>query len=287
VCSVLDQADDVLAIISADIEFVAQRWPQRSVGPELAAYIADRLMEEGDLCAVLSRLRVRDLFLAWWSGLGEPAGIAAVEEEFADDLRAIERRFRRLPVEDARQDLRIKLFTREAGEQPRIHGYSGFGFLRNWLRVTAVRSFLDAARALERRREREPNDEFWAGLADSSPDPRLAHLRDQLSAGAKHAFAAAIDALEPRQRNFLRHAHVDKLTLDQIASLYSVHRATVARALARARQQLVEDTRANLAATLRVGEEELESVIRALDTGLDLSLSRVLATQACTPSDAK
>jgi RNA polymerase sigma-70 factor (ECF subfamily) len=74
----------------------------------------------------------------------------------------------------------------------------------------------------------------------------------------------------------LRHATIDGLTLDQIAATYQVHRATVARTLASARQKLLETTRAGVIANLGIVSAELDSAIKLLDSQIDLSLSRVL-----------
>jgi len=74
-----------------------------------------------------------------------------------------------------------------------------------------------------------------------------------------------------------RVAAFDRHTLDQIATHYAVHRATVARTLAAAREQLIAGTRAGIVAAIGISPDELSSVIRALDTNFELSLSRVLA----------
>ena len=249
------------------------RWPDaRDPDAGFIQYLSDRLVRQAELASAMPRLRIEDLFLAWWSGL-EPAGIAAFEAAFESDLRRVVARFPRLPADELRQQLRIKLFVGKA----RIHDYSGFGFLQNWLRVTAVRSFVDVARAMRTRRYEDELDEVeLLGLPAAGGDPRSAQLQLQLGDAIKRAFAAAVAALAPRQRTFLRHAYVDRNTLDQIAATYQVHRATVARTLATARAQLVEQTRAGVVAALGVSADDLTSAIAALDSQLELSLSRVL-----------
>ena len=52
-----------------------------------------------------------------------------------------------------------------------------------------------------------------------------------------------------------------------------VHRATVARWLAELREHLLAATRAHLAESLQLKEDELDSLIRLLRTELSLSLS--------------
>jgi RNA polymerase sigma-70 factor (ECF subfamily) len=255
------------------------RWPEATPDQAFADFLTSKLAGQKDLAAALPRLRVDDLLLAWWAGGGEGRAVQAFEAAHAEVLTRLCQRFHRLPADELRQRLRVRLFVAQGATAPRIHDYSGFGFLENWLRVTAVRVFIDEARTQERRSLEDELDEVdLLGLGVSSPDPALEPFRAQLGGAVKKAFAGAVAQLTPRERNFLRHAHVDQLTLDQIAALYHVHRATVARTLASARASLIERTRAGVASELKLPADELQSAIRLLDSRLDLSLSRVLAS---------
>lgn len=230
-----------------------------------------------DLGRRLGQLRVDDLYLAWWAGQGGAAGIAAFERTFAPDLDRLLARFHRLPSDDLRQQLRVRLFVGTATTPPRVLAYAGLGHLQNWLRVTASRLFVDTARA-SRGKDREVDDEPLLMALPAADDPELGQLRAQLHEAIKPALAAAAAALAPRARTFLRHVYVDELTLDQIAALHDVHRATVARTLASARADLWAATRAEVAERLGVGAEQLASVVRYLGSQFDLSLSRVFAS---------
>ena len=265
---------------SAELATARQRWPEATITDDaLAAALVARLATQADVAAALARLRVEDLFLAQWCATGEPRAIAAFESVHRADVDAVLARFRRLSItpDELRQTLRIKLFVGPNGKPPRIGDYSGFGFLQNWLRVTALRTLVDVARSERARRLEELlADDDFVGMPALGPDAPARISRDEVSRAVKLAFARAVAGLAPRQRNFLRHAHVDSLTLDQIASLYKVHRATVARTLAQARTELVDATRAELATQLGVAPDSLDSVVRAADSRIDLSLSRVL-----------
>lgn len=266
--------------VAAELASVRRTYPDADVTDErFATALASRLATQKDRVSALAHLRVNDLFLAQWCLSGDARAIAAFESVHRTELDALFGRFRQLAVTDdeMRQTLRIKLFVGAAGKDPRIGEYSGFGFLQNWVRVTALRALVDLARS-ERARKLEEvlaDDDMLALTPhDSNLDSR--YTRDQINRAIKQAFARAIAALVPRQRNFLRHAHVDGLTLDQIAALYRIHRATVARTLAQAREMMMMETRRELAAQLGLADEQLESLVRAADSCIDLSLSRVL-----------
>jgi RNA polymerase sigma-70 factor (ECF subfamily) len=264
--------------LARELAAARARWPDAAVTDDaLGDAIRERAAIQRDPAAALARLRVEDLLLARWCATGDPRAITAFERTHRNDLDAIVARFRRLavPEDELRQVLRIKLFV---GEKPRISEYSGFGFLQNWVRVTALRALVDVARR-ERTRKLEEllADDDLLGVAQPSAELAARYSRAELSHAVKQAFARAVADLAPRQRNFLRHAHVDALTLDQIAALYGVHRATVARTLAQARAELMSATRRELGEQLGIADSELDSVVRSADSRIDLSLSRVLA----------
>lgn len=259
--------------LEAALDAIAARWP--GFDGDLAGYaahVAERLAAKPDPAAALARLHAEDLFLAWWTTTGEPAALAAFEAAYGGELARIAARFAgTAPTDELVQQLRVKLFV---GDRARIHDYSGQGGLLAWLRVVSVRDFVDAARASRGARYHKELDEaellgIPAAADATPPSPALV-------AAIKHAFASAVASLAPRQRALLRHAYVDRLTLEQIADSYAIHRATVARILASAREQLVEHTRRDVIAALGVAPSELASAIGTLERRLDLSLSRVL-----------
>lgn len=245
---------------------VRERWPAAPALDEFAepfaAVLASRLAP---------RMAITELFLAWWCSTGAAAALQAFEREHGPELRRLAARFRELSADELLQHLRIKLFLGGPEAAPRILEFRGSGSLRGWLRVTAVRAFVDLQRShAPRARERELEDSelFW--------DPRGGQVSQEVAAAIKRGFAVAVGKLAPRERVFLRHVYVDRHTLEQIAATYSIHRATVARVLAAARARLVEEARAAAAAELGGDGDELDTAIRALNSHVELSLSRVL-----------
>lgn len=266
--------------LAGELATARARFPEATVDDRaLADAVMRQLAEQRDPAAALARLRVDDLLLAQWCATGDPRAIATFERVHRGDIDAVLARFRRLTLapDELRQLLRIKLFVGNEGRAPRIADYSGFGFLQNWLRVTALRALVDLARS-ERARKLEEllDDDDLLGTPAESIDIVPPGVRARYGAALKHAFARAVAQLAPRQRNLLRHAHVDQLTLDQIAALYKIHRATVARNLAQARADLVDSTRRELGESLGVVDGAIDSVVAAADRRIDLSLSRLL-----------
>jgi RNA polymerase sigma-70 factor (ECF subfamily) len=71
---------------------------------------------------------------------------------------------------------------------------------------------------------------------------------------------------------------VEGLALERIGAMYRTHKSTVSRWLARARQQVLEGTRARLAERLRLSPDELHSLLRDVPGQLELSLPALLAS---------
>jgi len=252
----------------ARVDAALARWPQLRAGPPLVAFLAERLPKLD-----LARAPVEDLLLAWWTSTGASDAIAAFETEYAGILGGLLAKFHKLPADDLRQRLRVKLFV---GEASKIREYRGTGTLASWLRVTAARVFVDAARSEVTRPTTDLDDVDLLGLAVPGGSNRDRQQREELAAAIKQALHEAIAGLAPRERTFLRHATVDDLTLEQIAAAYDVHRVTVARTLKSARERLLTETRARVLQRLGIEVEQLTSALAVLDSRLDLSLSRVL-----------
>jgi RNA polymerase sigma-70 factor (ECF subfamily) len=134
--------------------------------------------------------------------------------------------------------------------------------------------------AVDRLRSREvttSEDEVLEQLADWSDGPELAHVRARYTSELKLAFEAALATLDVRERNVLRHHFIDRLALDEVGALYGVHKATASRWLEAARTTLSKRTRAHFQGRVQVMPSELESIMRLVQSHVDLSLSRVLS----------
>ena len=68
------------------------------------------------------------------------------------------------------------------------------------------------------------------------------------------------------------------VTLEQLAQMYSVHRATVVRWLAAARETVFGATREHVAETIGAPAEELDEMFELVKSRVELSVERLLAS---------
>lgn len=254
-------------------------WPGVAIGDDLiAARLAARLRDDAELRATPGGLEAHDadVFLAIALAAGDPGAVRAFEERFVPLMDHALRRLR-LPagtVDELKQVLRFDLLVGDGA--PKIADYAGRGELAAWLRVTATRRALSAVRRTGRAaREESLDDMLLEHWPDATPGPESKHLRAKYTAELKRAIREAFAALEVRQRNMLRQHVLDELTIDDLARLYRVHRATCARWLADARADLGKGTRKRLIAALGLQFREVESLLRFLDSDIELSISRI------------
>lgn len=252
-------------------------WPELAVAAApFVAHVA-RCLADGEVDETsLSALRIDDLALAFACGTGSSDAIWAFEQHYADHVRAIVARFGESAelTDEVHQRLRTRLFVAQVGEPPGIWSYTGRGGLLAFIRTAALRITLDLLRARDARREVDD-----AALAElpAADDPELRYLKLLYRRELKAAFEAAFASLPPRARTLIRHTVVDRLSIDKIAAIYDLHRTTISRQLHETRRALVEGTRGELARKLRLSPGELDSVMRFIQSDVDLSIERLAA----------
>lgn len=216
-----------------------------------------------------------DLHLAHAAAGGCPAALARFEHEALPAARAGLRALKVADhaIDEALQRVRDKLLV-GAGQRPRLLDYRGDGRLRAWVRVVAIREHLMAQRGL--RHELSLDDAMLAAVPDPADDPALAVLRQHYRAELATALTTAIAALELRDRSLLRYSLVDGLDLGAIAAIFHTHKSTISRWLTRARTRVWTLTRDALTRPGGLDRADVDSLVRAVRSGLDLSLARLL-----------
>ena len=170
--------------------------------------------------------------------------------------------------------VREKLVVGSDARGPRIADYAGEGELVVWARVIAIRAALDE---LRRRKRQVPADDRLFAAASPALDPALALARRQSAELIKTAFHAGLAALAPRQRNLIRQHLLDGLSIDELGTMYQIHRVTAARWLAAARADLWSHVKKQLRATLALSESAVAAMLDDIRSTLDLSIDRALA----------
>jgi len=239
---------------------------------DFAAELAARLNDddEADVARWWDHLRAGDLYLASACVRGVDGALDRFERPG-------------LQADDLIQLLRAKLFTMPGdggaapGARPRIATYTGQGFLQNWIRVTATRTFIDCGRTHDDPPEVPMRNELVAVLPEPKGDPELQLLKREHMTHFKASFAEAVAALDSADRLLLKQHLVERLTIDQLGALYHLHRASAARRIAKARDALLVATRIALARRLGVPPERVASVLELVASRLEASIERLLA----------
>lgn len=216
-----------------------------------------------------------DLYLA----CGCLEGVAGAHELFEEQiLTQLPQFLQRYRLDDAmlaeiKQRVRERLFVGRDGQQPKLAEYAGLGPLGAWTRMVSVRVALTQ---LEER-QHEPLDPHQLAIETISggSDPELTYLQSQHQEQFRTALSQAVASLTSEQRNLLRLHLFDGLSIDKLGALFHVHRATAARWLQAAREQVLTATRRNLQEALKLSGSEVDSLVRVMSSQLDLSLSRL------------
>ncbi len=254
-------------------------YPDLAVDPERFGAALARGRREGRTPeAWLAAVRAADLWLAVACEAGDAGALERFQRALAPEVRRAAQRSQRAPIDadDLVQLVWQKLFVGEPGAPPKIGEYAGEGDLKGWVRVVAVRSLVDVGRKRSGGEAPASAERAVEVLFAAGDDPELEYLKRHYRLEFSTAFTEAIAALAPEDRTALRHHFVDRLTIDQIAHAQGIHRATAARRVQKAREDLLADTRRRLMARLRLSRGELESVMRMIESQLHVSVGRLL-----------
>jgi RNA polymerase sigma-70 factor, ECF subfamily len=232
----------------------------------------------------LAPLHLSDLYLACGCADGDSQALAAFDTQHLQRLGAQLARGGSTAdtIEEVLQRLRLEILVRRGDRPPGIEGYRGRSGLHAWLQVVGVR---EAAR-VEKRARREilgDDDEMWVDIVSS--DPELSYLKDVYRQAVVVALRVALDGLDGEELRYLRWNLADGLSIDDIAARAGVHRATAARRLERARDNVAAGIRDELARRLRITSDEIDELLKMVRSRLDVSVRGVLGVmgETCGP----
>jgi RNA polymerase sigma-70 factor, ECF subfamily len=243
--------------------------------PNFAAELARRLGAAADP-AQLARVRADHLYLAIACAAGDAAAIRRFEAEFIREVDAAARRLRARPdqADEVRGHLHRILFVSEPGRIAALRQFSGRGDLGGYVRVLATRELLRVIK--KGRAEVGISDEDFIDMLSPASDVELGYLRQHYCDDVSAAMSAALASLDDRPRALLRYSVIDGWSIDRIAALYGVHRATAARWVAAAREELGVRIRAELVARMAIIADEADSIVRLVQSRIEVSLERLL-----------
>ena len=81
--------------------------------------------------------------------------------------------------------------------------------------------------------------------------------------------------LDENQRALLRMHYARGVSLEQLTKVYGVHRVTLSRRLAAARQQILDSAVAELTRDTAMNEADCRSLLRTLRSRIELSLGKL------------
>ncbi len=251
-------------------------WPDLAVvpAPRFAEELARRLGESATLAAI-GELH-HDIYLAIAAVAGDTAAIAACEQIGRREVEFAASRLRATPsqAEETRSELGRLMFTAEGDRACAIAGFTGRGDLRGYARVIVARAL---ARRMQRdRREVTLDDQVMDAFAPTAA-PEIALLREQYRPQVDAALRACIAALSDRHRAVLRYHLIEGWSIDQLGERYGVHRATAARWLTAAREDLGARIRAELADKLAIPESQVDSIVALVTSRIEVSVERLLS----------
>jgi RNA polymerase sigma-70 factor len=274
----------LLAPASRFVERARDVWAELAA-PDPDLVIASLELQEFDGTAEhLEQLDAAEIWLCGGCAGGHGRAISAFDRRYIEPLDGA---LGALGLDsagrdDVKQRVRDKLLSGDDPASSRLLGYVGRGRLPGLVKVVAMRAALDRLRSDRRHAARTDRMDAVDRLIETDLGPELRAIEDQHQGEVKAAFEAAVHALGTVDRGILRLHLLEGAVIDDIAALHGVHRSTAARWLDRIRATISNRVREELGARLRLDPSALASLFRAVDSRIDLSLSRVLGVTAET-----
>jgi RNA polymerase sigma-70 factor, ECF subfamily len=269
------QRQSVLQQLTQSLQTAREQFPNVAISDDQwLSQIAVLAPQPICVSDVLDGLATNDLYLAGACSHGDPQalrichGLLVREAGFAAGVGRMSDTLRDEAIAVTQSYMFVIRETRPAA----IGDYAGRGALRSWLRVSVAREMVRLAKKQQLSVELEDR---LVGDTEFE-DPMLAQLKVTYRSEMAAAFRAALGELPPRDRTLLRYQLVDGLSIDDIGAIYRVHRATAARWLAKVREDLISGTRGLLAQSLGVDSQEAASIVRLVQSQLDVSVIKHL-----------
>ena len=241
-----------------------------------SSFLSSRRAADVTLAMQLATSCLDDLYLACACIAGDAAAVTRFEREILPCVEPVLARWAPVVADETRQQVRAMILVDHNGRGPLLQSYAGRGPLRGWVAVVAARQASKTWRA-DHRAIPVDDDALFDALAPAS-DPTMSLIKAEAAAAFKAAFVLVLGELPRRERTMLRLHFLDALSIDDIAPMYGVHRATVARWLAAARAIVLSRTRDQLRQALGITTYEVDSLIRLVESRIEFD-TQLLASR--------
>lgn len=270
----LDSVEDLEQTLEELVRRSTEQWPAFSISTEkYLRVLADSLHASNVVPSQhISKVVAEDLFLALACSENIQGSVEALYEL---TLGPLQRALRRLGATSATRDEVVQRVYDSilVGDGAQIRRYTARGPLQSWVRTIGIRT---CRRLMGVEKRDAGKGENLEQIAQDPNNLEMAYLKAQYIEQFHAAFRQAVSVLEDRQRTILRQQHIDGLSVDALATLYKVHRATAARWAANARRILLDETRTILIASLSINSDEVDSIIRLVRSRIDISIQSFL-----------
>ena len=241
---------------------------------------ADHLLSLVGEDASIEDIRAPDLYVAWCCSQGCSA---ALESFWATCVPTARRAAFSVTknedlAEDVVQEVLQKLIVGTGDKPGTLASYQGRSKLDRWLRSVTVRAAISASRKSSQKAGTE-DEEVLMQVPAVDDDPELALLKESSGEMVETALRDSLRELDSETRLVLQQHLIDGLTIDQLASIYRIHRATAARRIAKAREALLAATRQKLRSAIQLTGGDLDSLINFAQSRVKLSLRWFATTQ--------
>ena len=101
----------------------------------------------------------------------------------------------------------------------------------------------------------------------------MAYVQRVYKRELQQAFREALASLTSKERNLLRYHYLENLSIDKIGLMYGVHRATAARWINAARENLCKQTRAIACNRISLSEEGFDRILGHIASQIQMNLA--------------
>jgi RNA polymerase sigma-70 factor, ECF subfamily len=218
-----------------------------------------------------------DLLLAFACARSIPGAVVAFHRIYGAVVARVLSRRRAHTAEagDVSQAVYEKLLVAPARGTPKIADYRGAGPLRSWIATTVATTLSMARRTAGRHDHRSEGAALSMALETATPE--LLYMKSRYRGEIEAAMVRALTHLGVRERTLLKLHLVERMSIDQLGTIYAVNRATAARWLAAARASLLARIRDEIQVNLGVSRSECDSLVDLVRSNLHVSAARYLS----------